>query len=373
MKIMKLGDICEISTGSTDTKDATVGGLYPLFDRSKKVKASSKYLFDCEALIMPGEGAEFLPRHYVGKFDLHQRAYAMFNFSELVDPRYLYFYLISVKHYFADNAVGATVKSLRRRHFTDLEVPLPSLTRQCSLVKKLDAAFDEIERLESNLEICEEKINQYFQSLLSSNFRAKAVFRNGSKATDRDFTKMEFKASVPFHEIFSIIPDTKSKIKSSAYLPIGRNAVVDQGKGLIAGYTDGVLTVEDGDLPVIVFGDHTRAVKFVDFPFTAGADGTQILKPSSLTNPRFAYYLILHAVSQIPSKGYARHFGDLKKICFDIPSLQDQLIIADLLDESFAELENYRNRISVKKDFVGMLRQSLLSDAFSVSQEMVTS
>ena len=133
MKILKLGDICEISTGSTDTKDASENGQYPLFDRSKKVKASDKYLFDCEALIMPGEGAEFLPRHYIGKFDLHQRAYAMYNFSELINPLYLYYYLISVKNYFADNAVGATVKSLRRRHFTDLEVPLPSLEKQSEI------------------------------------------------------------------------------------------------------------------------------------------------------------------------------------------------------------------------------------------------
>ena len=146
-----LGEICEISTGSTDTKDATENGQYPLFDRSKKVKASNKYLFDCEALIMPGEGAEFLPRHYIGKFDLHQRAYAMFNFSDLVNPQYLYFYLVSVKDYFANNAVGATVKSLRRRHFTDLEVPLPSLEKQREIVTKLGSAFTEIEKIRLNI------------------------------------------------------------------------------------------------------------------------------------------------------------------------------------------------------------------------------
>lgn len=170
MKLAKLGDICEISTGSTDTKDAVENGQYPLFDRSKKVKASDKYLFDCEALIMPGEGAEFLPRYYLGKFDLHQRAYAMFNFSNLVDPKYLYFYLISVKDYFANNAVGATVKSLRRRHFTELEVPLPSLEKQREIVAKLDSAFAQIDSLKENLsdqqsavsEITSGKLDQIF-------------------------------------------------------------------------------------------------------------------------------------------------------------------------------------------------------------------
>ena len=196
MKILKLGDICEISTGSTDTKDASENGQYPLFDRSKKVKASDKYLFDCEALIMPGEGAEFLPRHYIGKFDLHQRAYAMYNFSELINPQYLYYYLISVKNYFADNAVGATVKSLRRRHFTDLEVPLPSLEKQSEIVTKLDSAFAEIElagihlrkRVSSYCSLEEAFINERLRQnceTFTSNKLSDITSKIGSGATPR--------------------------------------------------------------------------------------------------------------------------------------------------------------------------------------------
>jgi type I restriction enzyme S subunit len=164
-KLVRLGEICEISTGSTDTKDATENGQYPLFDRSKKIKTSDKYLFDCEALIMPGEGAEFLPRHYIGKFDLHQRAYAMFNFSGLVNPKYLHFYLIAVKDYFAKNAVGATVKSLRRRHFTDLEVPLPSLEKQAETVEKLDSAFAEIDALGKGITARIENTSELFAKI----------------------------------------------------------------------------------------------------------------------------------------------------------------------------------------------------------------
>jgi type I restriction enzyme S subunit len=170
--IVNLGEICEISTGSTDTKDAVENGKYPLFDRSKKVKASDKYLFDCEALIIPGEGAEFLPRHYIGKFDLHQRAYALFNFSNVVDPQFLYYFLISVKDYFANNAVGATVKSLRRRHFTDLQVPLPTIETQREIVEKLDSVFAEIELLWAQFNSQKDFSGALRQSLLSSVFNA---------------------------------------------------------------------------------------------------------------------------------------------------------------------------------------------------------
>jgi type I restriction enzyme S subunit len=174
--IMSLGEICEISTGSTDTKDAVENGKYPLFDRSKKVKASDKFLFDCEALIIPGEGAEFLPRHYIGKFDLHQRAYALFNFSNVVDPQFLYYFLISAKDYFADNAVGATVKSLRRRHFTDLQIPLPTIETQREIVEKLDSVFTEIELLKTQFNSQKDFSGVLRQSLLSSVFNVlKAV------------------------------------------------------------------------------------------------------------------------------------------------------------------------------------------------------
>ena len=69
----------------------------------------------------------------------------------------------------------------------------------------------------------------------------------------------------------SVSPDKKTKQKE--YLNKGRLAIVDQGQNLIGGYTDNLNMMVECDLPVIVFGDHTRAVKYITFPFGAGADG----------------------------------------------------------------------------------------------------
>ena len=171
-----------------------------------------------------------------------------------------------------------------------------------------------------------------------------------------------------FTEIFTVIPDSKSKIKSSSYLESGKYAVVDQGKELIAGYTNTPPTVDENSLPVIVFGDHTRAVKYVDFPFTAGADGTQILKPSSLTNAKYGFYLVLHAVGQIPSKGYARHFGELKKMKFQLPSLEKQQEIVEKLDSAYAEIEILRSQIKTQLVYVDAIGESLLNDAFTQNE-----
>ena len=174
---------------------------------------------------------------------------------------------------------------------------------------------------------------------------------------------------IVFTEIFTVIPDSKTKIKSSSYLESGKYAVVDQGKELIAGYTDTSPTVVEKLLPVIVFGDHTRAVKYVDFPFTAGADGTQILKPSSLTNPKYGFYLVLHAVGQIPSKGYARHFGELKKMKFHLPSLEKQRKIVEKLDSAFAEIDLLESNLGLGEEKANQLLQSLLSSEFSFTSD----
>jgi type I restriction enzyme S subunit len=174
MKMVRLEDLCSISTGSTDTKDAVADGTYPLFDRSKTIKRSTKYLFDCEALIIPGEGAEFLPKYYSGKFDLHQRAYALFDMKSELDIQFLKYYLIFVKDYFPRVAVGATVKSLRRRHFADLEIPLPSLTEQKVRVEKLDIAFTAIDELRKQTRVAKESFLALRQSILSSVFTEKS-------------------------------------------------------------------------------------------------------------------------------------------------------------------------------------------------------
>ena len=147
-----MGELCSIQSGKSDTKDAVADGPYAFFDRSKSIKRSSRFLRDCEALIIPGEGTEFLPRHFVGKFDLHQRAYALFDFSPHIEVKFLYHYLHHVAAYFPSVAVGATVKSLRLRHFEHLPVRLTDPATQRRIVAILDDAFECIATAKANAE-----------------------------------------------------------------------------------------------------------------------------------------------------------------------------------------------------------------------------
>lgn len=172
-EVKKLGEVCEINTGNANTEDAIENGEYAFFDRSKIIKRSSSYLYDCEAIIIAGEGQTFLPKFYSGKFNLHQRAYAIYNFNESVSINYAYKYLIYFHKYFEEVAVGATVKSLRLRHFQDLPIPIPSLPEQQRIVAILDEAFDAIERAKANTERNLQNAKQLFESYLQGVFENK--------------------------------------------------------------------------------------------------------------------------------------------------------------------------------------------------------
>lgn len=156
---VKLEEVANISTGKCNRQDAEVAGEYPLFDRSMDIKRSSKWIKDCEAIIVPGEGTSFIPRYYVGKFNLHQRCYC-------VEPKFkgigkfLFYTLLLNKNYFLSVATGATVPSLRQNNFTSFKFVMPTkelCERFESIVSNIfdliDKLKEEVENLEKQREI----------------------------------------------------------------------------------------------------------------------------------------------------------------------------------------------------------------------------
>ena len=162
--IIKLGELANIKTGKTNVQDAVENGKYPLFDRSGELKRSNKYLFDAEAVIVPGEGKDFLPKYYIGKFDLHQRTYAIFNFKSDLKGRYLYFAMFILRHYLKEWAVGSTVLSLRLPIFKHLPIPLPPPPEQSRIATVLSWFDDLIENKKRQNEILEKVAMAIFKS-----------------------------------------------------------------------------------------------------------------------------------------------------------------------------------------------------------------
>lgn len=107
-------------------------------------------------------------------------------------------------------------------------------------------------------------------------------------------------------------------IPKTEYQETGTFPIIDQGQELIAGWTDSAEAVIQTDIPVVIFGDHTRIFKFIDFPFACGADGTKLLYPNrKLFDPEYFYYALLNV--EVPNKGYNRHYRYLRELSLQFP------------------------------------------------------
>ncbi len=169
----KLGDVSIITTGSSNREDSTLdSGRYTFFDRSQDVRTSDIYLFDCEAIIVAGEGQEFIPKYYSGKFDLHQRTYAIMSFTNVLG-RFLYYLIYFYKSYFLSQAVGSTVKSLRLPMFQKMQIRIPSIIEQQKIADFLTAIDDEITKQNEVLAELKTQKKSLMQKLLTGEVRVK--------------------------------------------------------------------------------------------------------------------------------------------------------------------------------------------------------
>ncbi len=124
------------------------------------------------------------------------------------------------------------------------------------------------------------------------------------------------------------------KVKRKEFLKAGKYPIISQEQDFINGYWDSKSDVYEISKPIIVFGDHTKVLKFIDFDFVLGADGVKILQPISSIDPKYFYYF-LRSVN-LGTLGYARHYRLLKEIKIYYPkSLKEQKQIVAVLDEVF--------------------------------------
>lgn len=178
VKWLPLGELADISTGSSNRKDESEDGIYPLYVRSANILKSNSYQYNEEAIIIPGEGGVGEIFHYVnGKYALHQRAYRISPKLKPINVRYFYHYIkANFKSYIISKSVGATSLSIRKPMLEKYKLPIPcpeepekSLAFQAEIVEKLDK-FDALvnsveEGLPKEIEL-RHKQYEYYRDML---------------------------------------------------------------------------------------------------------------------------------------------------------------------------------------------------------------
>lgn len=417
----KLGDICRIEKGRTGITGAAPGE-YPLVVTAEERKTCGTYQFDCEAVCIPlvsssGHGKKSLKNvHYQsGKFALGSILCAVIpNNPQEVNARYLHQYL----QFYKDTLLvplmkGAANVSLSMRDIAKVEIPLPDFDTQAALAKIFVQAQEKQKELNAEFEKQTEYAKRLRQNILQEaiegkltvewrkqnpaekgnpDFDAQALFEQIQKEkchtdsilltqnqkkkhkeksldfpnpcdNDYPFEIPESWKWVKIEQITIFVGNKKNQILTKELKDFGKYPAVSQGQNLIDGYSDNedkVIT----DIPLIMFGDHTRNVKFIDFPFVINADGTKFFK-SILCSPKYLYYVILFLSKKIRNRGYARHYSLLKKENFLLSPLAEQKEIVAKVESLLAEVTELEEQIQEHKKLSVQLMQTILKNAFA--------
>lgn len=209
-----------------------------------------------------------------------------------------------------------------------IRVPLPSLNEQKRIVEEIDRCFTLLDTLEQNECDLKEAIQKSKSKILD-------LALSGHLTSDTSHYPQlpDGWENKNFAQLFEVLASKSYQIQQKEIHQSGKYPVISQSASYIEGYSDREEKLYNSETPVIIFGDHTRNVKYVNFDFIVGADGVKILKPT--INSKFAYYLTLYNSKQIENRGYSRHFQYLKKQSWRIPSERGQQRIVEIIEHYF--------------------------------------
>ena len=241
---------------------------------------------------------------------------------------------------------GARMPRADMNEVLEFEIPVPPLPEQERIVGILDEAFDGIAKAKATAEANLQNARALFQSHLQSVFSQKS----------------EGWVEKSFEDCIEDVTYT-TKIQRKQFLEEGDFPIVSQEAEFINGYWDRSEDVLKVTRPLVVFGDHTQVLKYIDFDFVLGADGVKLLPPKPFLNPKFFFYALRSA--PIKSLGYARHYRLLKELRITYPKTERQIEIVKQLDVLDAEARRLESLYQNKLNALDELKKSLLHQAFT--------
>lgn len=266
----------------------------------------------------------------------------------LFAERYLgYFFNAPVYHnQLLPYIVGIKVSSISKKTIRNTIILRPCLAEQQAIAE----ALSDVDAVVSSLTKLINKKKNIKQGAMQE-------LLTGKKRLDGfsgDWEVVEFK------DIFIKHQTKNYQINSVDYMEVGSHPVIDQGKKKIVAYSerkDKLFSCPTEG--IIVFGDHTRELKFINFDFVIGADGTQVISTKNDNNVQYYYYSLME--KEIPNTGYNRHYKYLLEMKFYRPKLEEQTAIASILSDMDAEIEALEQKLNKYKAIKQSMMQELLT------------
>lgn len=345
--IKKLGDIFTLSAGgdvdkSLFSEKQDVQHPYPIYANALTGRGlygySSDYRVEQESITITGRGDIGKVFYRVGKYTPIVRLVVGVP-KEGISAKYMSYACSKIR--FFNETTG--VPQLTAPQVAGYKVAVPSLPEQKKIARILSYWDDAIEQMQNLISEKKELKRGLMQQLL-----------RGKNCEEKEFDEA-------IHVMSGV---KKYQIQRSDYKFRGAIPVVDQGKAFISAYTDDTTKVYT-TLPVIVFGDHTRIIKFIDFPFAIGADGTQLLvSATDMIDIKYLFYVLEN--TKIKNLGYSRHLSVLKEHIFKIPSIDEQKFVIAILSGADKEIDLLNKKLDVLKEQKKGLMQKLLTGEIRV-------
>ncbi|MEM4722100.1 MAG: restriction endonuclease subunit S [Candidatus Methanomethylicaceae archaeon] len=310
----KLGDIIELKYGKGLPKRLRKPGQFPVYGSGGVVDFHNEALVSGPGIVVGRKGS--IGTVFYEKNDFYPIDTVFFVVPKSEDLDFYYLSKLLDQVGFQNLNTDAAVPGLNREVALQQEVKIPPILTQRKIAAILSAYDDLIENNLRRIKILEEMARTIYREWF-----VKFRFPGHEKVrmVDSPLGKIPEGWEVSTVGDNITVVSRKNKIKTSDYLTEGVIPVIDQGKDFIAGFVDDTSLAYDGPLPIIVFGDHTCVLKWVDFRFAVGADGTQLILPSHPEKlpPIFLFYTLQFL--PIKQFGYQRHFKYLKEAKILLP------------------------------------------------------
>lgn len=371
--MIRLGDLCDFVPAQVDPAnqgDSAYVGLEHVpsgrFLQNGVGKASEvqsgKYRFQ------PGDVLYGKLRPYLDKAVVAQESgictteLLVLRPKEGVDPRFL----VAVVHApaFIEHAVAGTTGVQHPRtswqHIATFELPAFDTAERKSIADLMWKVHDAITANERVIEAGAALKRTAMRVLFTRGLRGEK-----HKETEIGPVPESWETSRVADAVRPYRVDGTKQIPASAYAQTGKWPIIDQGQKPIAGYTDDPAHVIQVENPLIIFGDHTRTIKFVDFEFAIGADGTKLLTAGDGFEPKFLFHALCNL--DVPARGYNRHYTILSEMILPKPAKEEQRNITFILDAIDRKINLHQRKLAVLDELFKALLHKLMTGEIRIA------